>query len=91
MKKRETHLIAHLEELRQRIIKTLLTFILFLITGFLFVQDIYDWLIRDLDEKLAVLGPGDILWVYMMIAGCWRSQPPYRWPLFRHGGLWRLR
>ncbi|MCY7770112.1 twin-arginine translocase subunit TatC [Bacillus haynesii] len=69
MKKRETHLIAHLEELRQRIIKTLLTFILFLITGFLFVQDIYDWLIRDLDEKLAVLGPGDILWVYMMIAG----------------------
>ncbi|MDI3410262.1 twin-arginine translocase subunit TatC [Bacillus sonorensis] len=51
-------MIAHLEELRQRIIKTLLTFILFLITGFLFVQDIYDWLIRDLDEKLAVLGPG---------------------------------
>ncbi|MED1738619.1 twin-arginine translocase subunit TatC [Bacillus swezeyi] len=69
MKSGETHLIDHLEELRQRIIKTLLTFILFLITGFLFVQDIYDWLIRDLDAKLAVLGPGDILWVYMMISG----------------------
>ncbi|RCK09651.1 hypothetical protein DT075_36690 [Bacillus licheniformis] len=43
--------------------------------GFLFEMPlivmfcIYDWLIRDLDEKLAVLGPGDILWVYMMIAG----------------------
>ncbi|MFN2746449.1 MULTISPECIES: twin-arginine translocase subunit TatC [Bacillus] len=69
MKSRETHLIAHLEELRQRIIKTLLAFILFLITGFMFVQDIYEWLVRDLDAKLAVLGPGDILWVYMMIAG----------------------
>ncbi|KAA6449414.1 twin-arginine translocase subunit TatC [Bacillus swezeyi] len=69
MKSGETHLIDHLEELRQRIIKTLLTFILFLITGFLFVQDVYDWLIRDLDAKLAVLGPGDILWVYMMISG----------------------
>ncbi|MEC1260264.1 twin-arginine translocase subunit TatC [Bacillus swezeyi] len=69
MKSGEIHLIDHLEELRQRIIKTLLTFILFLITGFLFVQDIYDWLIRDLDAKLAVLGPGDILWVYMMISG----------------------
>ncbi|MES9689120.1 twin-arginine translocase subunit TatC, partial [Bacillus sp. JJ353] len=69
MKSRETHLIDHLEELRQRIIKTLLVFILFLIAGFLFVQDIYDWLIRDLDAKLAVLGPGDIIWVYMMISG----------------------
>ncbi|MED7634089.1 UNVERIFIED_CONTAM: twin-arginine translocase subunit TatC, partial [Lactobacillus paragasseri] len=42
---------------------------LFLITAFLFVQDIYDWLIRDLDGKLAVLGPSEILWVYMMLSG----------------------
>ncbi|MDA1477958.1 twin-arginine translocase subunit TatC [Bacillus changyiensis] len=69
MKSRETHLLGHLEELRRRIIKTLLTFILFLIVGFIFVQDIYDWLSRDFDSKLAVLGPGDILWVYMMISG----------------------
>ncbi|MDA7026383.1 twin-arginine translocase subunit TatC [Bacillus sp. CLL-7-23] len=69
MKSRETHLLDHLEELRRRIIKTLLTFILFLIVGFIFVQDIYDWLSRDFDSKLAVLGPGDILWVYMMISG----------------------
>ncbi len=69
MDKKETHLIGHLEELRRRIIITLAAFLLFLITAFLFVQDIYDWLIRDLDGKLAVLGPSEILWVYMMLAG----------------------
>ncbi|MCB7155565.1 twin-arginine translocase subunit TatC [Bacillus stercoris] len=69
MDKKETHLIGHLEELRRRMIITLAAFLLFIITAFLFVQDIYDWLIRDLDGKLAVLGPSEILWVYMMLAG----------------------
>ncbi|PRR95217.1 twin-arginine translocase subunit TatC [Bacillus atrophaeus] len=69
MDKKETHLIGHLEELRKRIILTLAAFVVFLIAAFLFVQDIYDWLSRDLDGKLAVLGPSEILWVYMMIAG----------------------
>ncbi|MFY0762258.1 twin-arginine translocase subunit TatC [Metabacillus dongyingensis] len=68
MKNKDIQLIEHLDELRQRIIKVLLAFILFFVGAFIFVQDIYNWLIRDLDEKLAVLGPSDILWVYMMIA-----------------------
>lgn len=51
MDKKETHLIGHLEELRRRIIVTLAAFFLFLITAFLFVQDIYDWLIRDLPKR----------------------------------------
>ncbi|MDR4399595.1 twin-arginine translocase subunit TatC, partial [Bacillus atrophaeus] len=54
MDKKETHLIGHLEELRKRIILTLAAFVVFLIAAFLFVQDIYDWLSRDLDGKLAV-------------------------------------
>lgn len=61
--------IAHLGELRKRLFITFFTFFVFLIGAFLFVQDIYDWLIRDLDQHLAVLGPSDILWVYFMIAG----------------------
>ncbi|MGV2442438.1 twin-arginine translocase subunit TatC, partial [Bacillus atrophaeus] len=69
MDKKETHMIGHLEELRKRIILTLAAFVVFLIAAFLFVQDIYDWLSRDLDGRLAVLGPSEILWVYMMIAG----------------------
>ncbi|PEY99229.1 twin-arginine translocase subunit TatC [Bacillus sp. AFS018417] len=69
MEKKDILLIEHLEELRQRIIKTLLAFIVFLIATFIFVKDIYDWLVRDLDGKLAILGPSDILWVYMILSG----------------------
>lgn len=61
-------LIEHLNELRQRIIKILFTFIIALVTAFIFVEDMYNWLVRDLDGKLAILGPGDILWVYMIIS-----------------------
>lgn len=69
MENKDLHLIGHLEELRQRIIKTLIAFVVFLIVTFIFVQDIYHWLIRDLDGKLAILGPSDVLWVYMVISG----------------------
>ncbi|MFB5283474.1 twin-arginine translocase subunit TatC [Peribacillus sp. Hz7] len=69
MENKDLHLIEHLEELRQRIIKILLAFSIFFVGAFIFVQDIYHWLIRDLDGKLAVLGPSDILWVYMMLSG----------------------
>jgi sec-independent protein translocase protein TatC len=34
-----------------------------------FVQEINEWLIRDLPHDLAVLGPSEILWVYFMISG----------------------
>ncbi|GGF27574.1 Sec-independent protein translocase protein TatCd [Halobacillus andaensis] len=68
MEEKNLQLVGHLEELRKRIIITLLSFVAFLIGGFVFVRPIYRWLIKDLDAKLAVLGPGDILWVYLMIA-----------------------
>ncbi|WP_110926800.1 twin-arginine translocase subunit TatC [Bacillus massiliglaciei] len=68
MEKKELHVADHLEELRRRIIMTLLSFAAFLIISFIFVQDLYQWLVADLDGKLAILGPGDILWVYMVIA-----------------------
>ncbi|MFG6150184.1 twin-arginine translocase subunit TatC [Halobacillus sp. B23F22_1] len=68
MEDKNLQVLGHLEELRKRIIITLLSFGIFLIGGFVFVRPIYNWLIKDLDAKLAVLGPGDILWVYLMIA-----------------------
>ncbi|PLR77424.1 twin-arginine translocase subunit TatC [Bacillus sp. V3-13] len=68
MESKNLQVYAHLEELRNRIIKTLIGFLAFLIVSFLFVEDIYKWLIKDLDGKLAILGPSEILWVYMMIA-----------------------
>ncbi|MBI0579903.1 twin-arginine translocase subunit TatC [Neobacillus cucumis] len=62
------HLLGHLEELRSRIIKTLVAFVFFLIVSFCFVKEIYLWLVQDMDRKLAILGPSDILWIYMVIA-----------------------
>jgi sec-independent protein translocase protein TatC len=68
MENKEMNLIDHLSELRKRLIIVLGSFMLFLILSFIYVQKIYNWLIHDLPVKLAVLGPSDILWVYLMLA-----------------------
>ncbi|MCT1388431.1 twin-arginine translocase subunit TatC [Peribacillus frigoritolerans] len=61
-------MIQHLEELRKRIIITLVVFTLFLVLTFIYVQDIYNVIVKDLPFKLALLGPSDIILVYLMIA-----------------------
>jgi sec-independent protein translocase protein TatC len=68
MKNHDMDLIGHLGELRKRLILVLGSFILFFIVAFIYVQDIYHWLVKDLEVKLAILGPSDILWVYMILA-----------------------
>ncbi|WP_042346650.1 twin-arginine translocase subunit TatC [Bacillus massiliigorillae] len=68
MADREQNIIEHLSELRKRLIITAVAFIVFLILGFVYVEEIYNWLVKDLDVKLIVLGPSDIIWVYFMIA-----------------------
>ena len=68
MEDKELNIIDHLDELRTRLIITLAAFIIFFIVGFMFVEEIYNWLVRDLEVKLIVLGPSDILWVYFMLA-----------------------
>ena len=69
MAEKDLNVIDHMEELRRRLIVTVVAFILFFILGFVFVEDIYHWFVRDLDVKLMVLGPSDIIWVYFMLAG----------------------
>jgi sec-independent protein translocase protein TatC len=68
MEDKELQLVDHLDELRKRIIIAAVAFVAFFIVGFIYVTDIYDWIVRDLDVKLIVLGPSDIIWVYFMIA-----------------------
>jgi sec-independent protein translocase protein TatC len=68
MEDKELQLVDHLEELRKRIIISAVAFVLFFIVGFIYVGDIYKWFVRDLDVKLMVLGPSDIMWIYFMIA-----------------------
>jgi sec-independent protein translocase protein TatC len=69
MKNQELTFVKHLGELRKRLITTLLAFIIFLFGTFIYVQEIYEWLIRDLNRDLVVLGPSEILWVYFSISG----------------------
>ncbi|GAB2672446.1 twin-arginine translocase subunit TatC [Paenibacillus thermoaerophilus] len=65
----ELNLVGHLEELRSRLIRTMAAFLVSMAGAFLCVREIYRWLARDLDQKLVVLGPSDVVWVYMIIAG----------------------
>ncbi|GIN60868.1 Sec-independent protein translocase protein TatCd [Robertmurraya siralis] len=67
MNDKELNLIDHLDELRKRIILSVAAFLVFFIVGFIYVKDIYEWFVRDLDVKLVVLGPSDIIWIYFMI------------------------
>ena len=60
--------LDHLEELRKRIIISGATFIFFFLVSFIFVKDIYQFLIKDIDMKLTILSPADVLWAYMSIA-----------------------
>jgi sec-independent protein translocase protein TatC len=69
VKAEEMYFVEHLGELRKRIIITLVMFMAVLAVSFFYVEPIYSWLIRDLDQQLAVLGPSEILWVYFMISG----------------------
>lgn len=62
------NLIDHLDELRSRLIITVGAFLVFFVIGFVFVKDIYNWFVQDLDFKLIVLGPSDIIWIYFMLA-----------------------
>ncbi|MEH7114493.1 twin-arginine translocase subunit TatC [Neobacillus niacini] len=68
MKPHDMDLIGHFEELRKRLILTLGTFLVLFIIAFLYVQDIYQWIVQDIEVKLAILGPSDILWVYLLLA-----------------------
>ncbi|WP_373229499.1 twin-arginine translocase subunit TatC [Cohnella sp.] len=61
--------VGHLDELRRRIIFTMVAFIVSLCGAFVYVKEMYRWLVRDLDQKLAILAPSDIIWVYLMLAG----------------------
>ncbi|UTR09692.1 twin-arginine translocase subunit TatC [Evansella sp. LMS18] len=69
MNEESMNLMEHLGELRKRIMITLGAFILFFILSFIFIRDIYEWFVKDLDMTLTVLGPLDIIWVYFSLAG----------------------
>lgn len=68
-KEREMDVVSHLSELRNRLIITFVFFIAFFILGFIYVEEIYAFFAEDLDFKLTAISPGEILWVYVSMAG----------------------
>ncbi len=69
MEDKELNIIDHLDELRKRLIITAVAFVIFFIASFIYVEEIYNWFVKDLDFELMVLGPSDIIWIYFMLAG----------------------
>ncbi|WP_018130964.1 twin-arginine translocase subunit TatC [Effusibacillus pohliae] len=68
---KEQHLVEHLAELRKRLVITLLAFVLFLAVSFAFVGDILRFLQHAAPPgaTMVVLGPAEVLRVYMIVAG----------------------
>ncbi|WP_077625055.1 twin-arginine translocase subunit TatC [Sediminibacillus massiliensis] len=62
------NMTGHLSELRNRIIWTAVVFLVFFITGFVFVKEIYGFFVNDLDFTLNVISPGEIIWIYFTMA-----------------------
>ena len=65
---KELNIMEHLDELRKRLITSVVAFFIFLCASFFFVKDIYLFFTRNLDNQLIVLGPSDVIWIYFTIA-----------------------
>lgn len=65
---KDMNIVGHLAELRNRLMVTGLLFIIFFIIGFIFIKDIYQFFEQDIDFKLTVTSPGDIIWIYLIMA-----------------------
>ncbi|QFT87575.1 Sec-independent protein translocase protein TatCd [Bacillus sp. THAF10] len=64
----QTFFLAHIAELRKRLVKILLLYVLIFLISFFQVGKVYEWLMKNANLKLTVLGPSEILWVYFMLA-----------------------
>ncbi|MCO7125065.1 twin-arginine translocase subunit TatC [Sporolactobacillus shoreicorticis] len=71
MTEKNMPLMDHFNELRKRIISIFVVFVLSAAVMLFFTKNFYIWLVSDLglSNKLAVLGPTDIVGVYFLIAG----------------------
>lgn len=64
----DQHFLEHLTDLRRRLMIVLGMFVVSMVTCFLFVDHIYLALASRSGEKLAILGPGDILSIYVKLS-----------------------
>ena len=62
-------LIEHLGEFRKRLIMTIIFFLFAFVASFVFCADIYRLLTYPFSKKLLVLGPDEVLGIYVTFAG----------------------
>lgn len=67
-KDKELTIVEHLVEFRKRFIAVLVCFFLVFCVSFIFAGDLYQLLTARFEQKLIVLGPNDILWIYVNLA-----------------------
>ena len=65
----EQTIIEHLSEFRKRLIVTIIFFIIAFLISLVFCSNIYKLLTASFNQKLVVLGPNDILSIYLILAG----------------------
>ena len=66
--KDEMTIVEHLVEFRRRFIAVVLCFFLVFCITLLFAGQLYAYLTRGFNKPLLVLGPNDILWIYINLA-----------------------
>src|SRR5699024_1369128 len=59
------NVVGHLAELRNRLLITAISFIIFFIVAFIYIENIYSLIARDIPFDLNITSPGDIIWVYL--------------------------
>lgn len=65
---KEETIVEHLTEFRQRCIWVLVCFFLTFCLSFFQAPRLYQWLTASFDQRLLVLGPDDIFWIYLQLA-----------------------
>ena len=63
----EMTIVEHLVEFRKRLIAVVLCYIIVFLVAFVFGGELYQALTASLHQKLLVLGPNDILWIYVCL------------------------
>ncbi|WP_186577748.1 twin-arginine translocase subunit TatC [Aquibacillus kalidii] len=65
---KEMNYLDHFSELRKRLIWTAIVFIIFFAIGFIFVGEIENFFLKDIDVTLSLIAPGEIIWIYFTMA-----------------------
>lgn len=68
MDRKELTIVEHLIEFRKRLLAVVICFFLVFCVSLLFADQIYQYVTQSFQQKLIVLGPNDILWIYIRLS-----------------------